>query len=253
MFFFLSKLLDVALDPLWWALVAIAVGLVLVRRRPRGAAVSIVVGLGALISFSSPPLVNRLWSSLEAAAPNTYRPSLTYDAVVRLGGVVDTSGSTRAEVAYGNNVERLTAVFDLLRTGKARAAILSGGPLSTGLPTEAAFLQSQLLAWGIEPERLLLDPVSKNTRENAVETAKLVHEHQFASVLVVTSAFHMERAAGCFRAIGLAVDTLPVDYRMRDPRRDTALLPRAEYLSESTRAIRELVGRQVYRLLGYSK
>ena len=143
-------------------------------------------------------------------------------------------------------------VFDLLRAGKANVVILSGGPLNDALPTEAAFLKGQLLAWGIGEERIVIEPLSKNTHENAVQSAKLVHEHQFASVLMVTSAFHMKRAAGCFRAAGLHVDTLPVDYRMRDPKRDPAVLPRAEYLAESTRAIRELVGRVVYRVLGYA-
>ena len=252
MFFFLSKLLDVALDPLWWALLAIAVGLALLRRRPRVAVASLVLGPLVLILGALPVAVDRLWASLEADAPNSYRPEVTYDAVVLLGGVVDTLGSTRDQVAYGNNVDRLTVVFDLLRGGKANVVILSGGPLSEGLPTEAAYLKQQLLAWGIGEERIVIDPLSKNTRENAVQSAKLAHEHQFASVLLVTSAFHMKRAAGCFRAAGLRVDTLPVDYRMRDPGRESAVLPRAEYLAESTRAIRELVGRAVYRVLGYA-
>ena len=251
-FFFLSKLLDVALDPLWWALVAIAVGLALHRRRPRASLASVVLALLVLISASLPVVSDQLWASLETDAPNSYRPEVTYDAVVLLGGVVDTSGSTRTEVAYGNNVERLTVVFDLLRAGKAKVVLLSGGPLGDGLPTEAAFLKAQLISWGIVEERIVLDPLSKNTRENAVQSAKLSHEHQFASVLLVTSAFHMKRAAGCFKAAGLSVDTLPVDYRMRDPGRDPTVLPRAEYLAESTRAIRELVGRVVYRVLGYS-
>jgi uncharacterized SAM-binding protein YcdF (DUF218 family) len=72
-------------------------------------------------------------------------------------------------------------------------------------------------------------------------------------VLVVTSAFHVPRAAGCFRAAGVEADFLPVDYRIRDPGEDQHWLPRAEYLTQTSRALRELLGRLVYRVLGYTK
>lgn len=253
MFFILSKLLDVALDPLFWAVLGIMLGALFAARKPRFARASVAFALVVLLIFSLSPVVDRLWGALEGSAPNTYRESVTYDVVVLLGGVVDTSGSTATEVAYGNNVERLLTVFDLLRGGKAKQVIISGGPLHEGLPTEALFLKNQLLAWGIEAERIELDVHSKNTHENALQTAALLTNRPGASVLVVTSAFHMQRAAGCFDAVGLKVDTLPVDYRMRRPGTDASLLPRSEYLAESSRALRELSGRLVYRVLGYSK
>jgi len=72
-------------------------------------------------------------------------------------------------------------------------------------------------------------------------------------VLLVTSAFHVPRSVGCFRAVGLQADVFPVDYRMRDASTDPHVLPRGEYLAQSARALREWLGRVVYRLLGYSK
>ena len=131
--------------------------------------------------------------------------------------------------------------------------IVSGGPLLPDLPTEAVLLQRQLISWGISADRIVLEAHSKNTRENAVETASVAAAHHFSSLLVVTSAFHMQRAQGCFVAAGLPVDVLPVDYRIRRLERESGWLPRAELLADSTRALRELSGRLVYRVLGYSK
>ncbi len=69
----------------------------------------------------------------------------------------------------------------------------------------------------------------------------------------MTSAFHMPRSVGCFRAAGIEVDVLPVDYRLRDPSLETRVMPRGEYLGQTTRALREWLGRLVYRVLGYTK
>ena len=75
----------------------------------------------------------------------------------------------------------------------------------------------------------------------------------FHTVLIVTSAFHMPRAHGCFRAVGLEVDTLPVDFRSFAAPYRGEWIPRAKHLEESTEAIREWFGRFIYRVRGYSK
>jgi uncharacterized SAM-binding protein YcdF (DUF218 family) len=72
-------------------------------------------------------------------------------------------------------------------------------------------------------------------------------------VLVVTSAFHMPRAYGCFRAVGLDVDTLPVDFRSYKGPYSSELVPRAEHLAHSTTALREWFGRVIYRVRGFSR
>jgi uncharacterized SAM-binding protein YcdF (DUF218 family) len=260
MFFFLSKTLDLALAPLSWAFLLLIAALILGLRAPerrRRALIVAGLGLGVLVVFSSGSVANRLWWALESSAEETFDPSTPYDVVVLLGGVVERGYvAPGARPSYGDNVERLLVTFDLLRTGQAKAAIISGTILNKAEhpDTEPHVLARQLTQWGIEPERVIIEDRALNTRDNAVEAARLIASRGDKRVLVVTSAFHMPRAMGCFRAVGLKVDSLPVDRRGTNPAElGESILPRAEALELSTRALREFAGRAVYRFQGYSR
>ena len=126
-----------------------------------------------------------------------------------------------------------------------------------GFGREAHVLRQQLIDWGIAPERVAMEDQSRNTRENAVESARVARERGWKSILVVTSAFHMERALGCFKAVGLEVDALPVDQRGYDPARFSgswqSWLPRVGNLAQSAHALHEMAGRLIYRVRGYTQ
>lgn len=256
MFFVLSKTLDHAFSPLSWAIVLVAVSVAIARRRPVAARRCGAAALAVLALFSIEPVSNRLVRALEVRAPRTARDDVTYDVVVLLAGFVEERPTAERGVpAYTDAVERLTVTFDLLRTGRARHAILTGGPPDRAAKVvESRVLADQLVAWGIARDRLVVDPTALNTRDNAVESARIARERGFERVLVVTSAFHMARSAACFRAVGLAVDTLPVDYRSFDPATHAhEASPRATYLLDSTMALREIAGNAVYRIVGYAR
>jgi uncharacterized SAM-binding protein YcdF (DUF218 family) len=200
------------------------------------------------------PVANMLLRSLERSAVRTMDPEVTYDAVVVLGGLVDervneSSGTTN----YGDGVERILAAYDVLRNGHARSALLSGGRLQFERRTEAEALERQLEDWGIARDRLVVEGQSRNTHENAADTARITSERGWTRLLLITSASHVKRAAGCFRAAGLTFDVLPVDFRTYDARRFSgSWLPHADELAMSTMAIREYLGRTVYSIYGYS-
>jgi uncharacterized SAM-binding protein YcdF (DUF218 family) len=259
-FFLLSKLLDVVFSPLAWAFVLVAVGVPWrsdARPWSRWRRACVVVGLVELYVFALEPTALTLARALEASAPQTMRPGATYDAVVLLGGMVDEwTTADRRVPAYNENVERLLSTFDLLRTGRARVVVISGGAQdpALGRAAEAYVLADQLAAWGIDAQRLVVEAGSRNTRENAVNTAQIVRARGFHRVLLVTSAAHMVRAQGCFNAVGLAVDTLPVDWSTpRTGRPPFTPLPRATALASSTEALREFAGRLVYRVRGFTR
>src|SRR6266508_4064278 len=131
------------------------------------------------------------------------------------------------------------------------AAVLlafSSGHVATRLER----LAGKLVQWGIPPAQVVVEASSRNTRENAIESSRIAAARGWRTLLVVTSAAHAPRALGCFRAVGLEPDLLPVDFRAGDGRGE-GWLPRAAVLSRSTDALRELAGRLVYRMVGYAR
>lgn len=257
MFFFLSKLLDVLLSPYVWGLLLLAAAVPWRardarswrRRRIFGAA-----GFVVLLLASYEPVSNRLVWNLEHGSTSTYREDVTYDAVILLGGVVDEEASAKSgQPSYNDNVERLVMTHRLLRDGKARVAIVSGGTIDPKLAAfgEAVMLGRQLEDWGISKERIIVEDRARNTRENALYSKEIARARGFERVLVLTSAFHMLRAAECFAAVDMKVDTLAVDWRGHEHAHDW--LPRARYLSMTEGIVRERIGRLVYRMQGFAK
>ncbi|PTL75345.1 YdcF family protein [Vitiosangium sp. GDMCC 1.1324] len=256
MFVFLSKLLDLLLAPLSWGLLLGGAGLLLRRRRARLAAWLQGLGLAVLYVFSTEPVANGLQCWVEAGAVSTYRPDVVYDAVIVLGGAVDADATERSGLPeFTHPVERILRGFELLRDGHARQVLLSAGTLDTrpGALVEADVLARQLRLWGIEPERIVTEGRSRNTRENAVESERIIREKGWKRLVLVTSAAHMPRALGTFEAVGLKPDTLVVDVRAHDWHvRGAWWQPRASNLAAGTDVLRELVGRLVYRLWGWA-
>jgi uncharacterized SAM-binding protein YcdF (DUF218 family) len=132
--------------------------------------------------------------------------------------------------------------------------LLSGGNIDAqpGDVPEADRLAARLVAWGVPPAQVVAEGTSRNTRENAIESSRIAAARGWHTLLVVTSAVHMPRALGCFRAVGLEPDALPVDRRAGDGK-GQGWLPRAVALARSTDALRELSGRAVYRIAGYTR
>jgi uncharacterized SAM-binding protein YcdF (DUF218 family) len=258
-FFFLSKVLDLFLAPLTWSLGLFLLGLAVFawkRERRRVIAGLWVAGLLNLYVFSLHGVSNTLRRVVEDET-STVRAGVTYDAVVLLGGVVSVyAAQPEGRRSFNDNSERLLATFDVLRTGQAKVAVITGGhpDPNRAEAKEAPTQRDQLVDWGIDPARVIVEPRARNTYENAVETKKLAQANGWKDVLMVTSASHMGRARGSFRAVDQPVDTLVVDRRAAAPGTyPVSLLPRATALDESSDALRELFGRVVYRLRGYSK
>ena len=255
MFLALSKVLDWLVAPLTWTLLLFVAALV-VRRRPVARGVLAGLGVAVLVLFSSDAVADRVQRFAERGARSTFRPDVVvYDAVVVLGGMVDAAASRASgNTELTEEADRIVRAFELVRVGRARNVILSAGLLAPrpGDVPEADRLAARLAQWGVPAAQIVVDAKSRNTRENAIEVGRIAAARGWRTLLVVTSAAHAPRALGCVRAVGLAPDVLPVDFRAGDGA-GRALLPRAGTLAKSTEVLRELVGRLVYRVAGYSR
>ena len=102
---------------------------------------------------------------------------------------------------------------------------------------------------------IIVEGNSRNTHENAINTAAIWHDREFHSGLLVTSATHMPRALASFRKAGLDVTPWPADSRGHSyPLVENVfdLLPDVDALAETTTAIKEWLGLAVYRLRGWA-
>ncbi len=99
---------------------------------------------------------------------------------------------------------------------------------------------------------MLFEDRARNTAENARYVMDMVRPKPGERWLVVTSAAHMPRSMGCFRAIGFEVTAYPVDYQHRDRRHAVAQPYRtvAEGLTDLDGAAREWIGLVAYRITG---
>lgn len=121
-------------------------------------------------------------------------------------------GGTERCGAAGRIVERVNGSSALRAIEALRVAELLGEPLiviTGGLETSVAgwspegeSLRQEIVRGGIPPERVVLDPVSKNTRAHAEAVTTLLHERGVARFVLVTSATHIRRATAAFRVEG---------------------------------------------------
>ncbi len=246
MFFLLSKTLDLAFAPLSWALVLLAWGLWLSRRRHKHAQRLLVAALLMVYLPATAAVSVSLWRAVERFDARQAPASAKYDAVILLGGFAWQQPS--GVVEYADGVDRLFRAWELLRDGRAARVIITANEAET--PAIAKALEEL----GVSRRRMLLDSESMNTRDNAVYTQALAKRYKLQSLVLVTSAFHMQRAVECFRALGIDPDVIATDHGASGyPGWFDLLAPRSEELRRSELALREFAGRLIYRARGYAR
>ncbi|WP_066838629.1 YdcF family protein [Rufibacter ruber] len=254
MFFVLSKTLQYLVMPLLWIVALLGFGLISKKQARNRKALWLAVA--ALLFFTNPFLINEVWLAWEPE-PVLMQEVPHYDAAVVLTGVTRGDKSPHDRTHYGEGSERILDAIQLYKMGKVRKIIISGGSgsLQEVVNTEAHDLQQTALYAGVPAQDILLEEQSRNTRENARFTKELVQQQpRLQRLLLLTSAFHMRRAAGCFAKAGLAVATFPVDFQTHDRSftPDDLLVPSAEALYKWEKIIHEWVGVITYKLLGYA-
>jgi len=136
--------------------------------------------------------------------------------IIVLGGVINPEVSIqRGEISLDKAAERLIAAVELSQRYPTLRVVLSGGNsdiLHPG-PSESEFAAKFLEPFGIQRDRIEIETSSRNTMENAVNTARLIMPKPGERWLLITSAYHMPRAIGLFRKAGIPIEAYPVDWQ----------------------------------------
>ncbi|MBS7540868.1 YdcF family protein [Ancylobacter lacus] len=257
MFFVVSKLFWSVFAPSTFLAVLVLAGLLLALRWRRAGLSLAGAGVAALLLFGLSPLWAALLLPLENRFPVFQDDGGRVDGVVVLGGGQNPDISAlRDQPAFSDTAERMMALAYLARRYPDARVVFSGG--SSALEAQAGFTEAatvrRTLPWlGVPVDRVLLEDRSRNTWENAVFTRDLVQPRPGERWLLVTSAYHMPRAVGCFRAAGFPVTAFPVDFRTTGTIGTSSVAGSlAEGLRQFEIGLREWIGLPVYYATGRS-
>ncbi len=255
MFFLASKLLWIIAAPtnLMAGVGVLGLLLVILGRSRRG--LRFIVGaVLALVLLGFLPAGTLMLRPLEDRFPQASLQDLQPDGIVVLGGAIDqVIGAARGQVTISDSATRITAGATLARRFPRARLVYTGGSnaLVSVIGGEAEDARRLWVALGIDPGRITIEDQSRNTDENARFVRDLLQPAPGQTWILVTSAYHMPRSMGLFRAAGFPVVPYPVDYRTTGTWRDA--LPNLQLSAGLARldfVTREWIGLVAYRLSG---
>jgi len=216
------------------------------KQQMKAAFRSLVLTLTLLYIFSIPAAQEALLTPLEKRYPAiNISETIDSDAIVVLGGTVAPPYPPRRQ-AEEPKASRLATAARLFLAKKSPLIIVSGGnalPFLTGQnQPESVNMKNYLTTFNIPPERILEENQSRNTEENARNTAQLLSHHNLKKIILVTSAYHMPRAGQWFNKFGVSFVAFPTDYQTGPPLKIHSFLPNSESLAGFTVAIKEYLG-----------
>jgi len=252
MFFILSKLLAFITAPAIW-LLGIMLWAVFTKnpqRRKKLARASLLF----FFIFSNGVLQNEVRRAFEPATKTPDDLQENYDIGIVLSGMVYFDRDHN-QAHFTETSDRIKQAMDLYALGKINRIMVSGGSgsLSQQDMKEADYMKNFLMNMGIPESRILIERESRNTFENAKNTAEILDAMPYGNLLLITSATHMPRAQACFKKAGLVFETYPANpvYSRDSYGLKTWLLPNPRVMGSWQSLFHEWVGLAAYRVKGY--
>lgn len=253
--FVLSKLTGLLTQPANIVLLVFLAGVGLLFTRYRQAGRTLLCVLAAvLVAVAVLPWSAWVVRPLENRFPMATALPERVDGIVVLGGAVDpVVTAARGQPSLNGAIERVTSMVALAeRYPDARLVFTGGsGAIATQDLKEAPVVKAFLEEIGFDAGRVIFEAQSRNTWENAELTKALVAPRPGETWVLVTSALHMPRAVGAFRAARWPVVPYPVDYSTTGAEQGLGF-SLGGGLSTLTAAWHEWLGLVYYRLRGWS-
>jgi uncharacterized SAM-binding protein YcdF (DUF218 family) len=105
------------------------------------------------------------------------------------------TGAGHADVIVvlgGESVDRTRKAIDLFHHGAASRVLVSGGG-------DASFIRDELVRGGVPADVIEIEDLSRNTKENAEFSSRVLKKEKVQRAIIVTSWFHSRRALNSFR------------------------------------------------------
>lgn len=229
---------SLALPPGGFILLGVA-GVVLWRRRSRLGRTLCSLAVFGLWLLSTPLIANAIGRATERYPPmDLAHPTPAQaqaQAVVILGG-----GFRNDAPEYGGDAPGYATTQRLIEG--ARVARVTGLPvLVSGSPREAAAMR-RFLEEDLRTPVRWTEAASRDTRENALFSARILGEAHLGRIVLVTSSLHMARSVAEFRSAGLEVAAAPAEMVTDDTPGFRAFLPSVDALGRAYVALYEWGG-----------
>jgi len=255
MFFVLSKILGYFIKPFNLILLFILFSFILKnnkwKRKLRW------IAFWIFLIFSNGIIFNECLMLWEKPAVLISELDDDYDLAVVLGGTTDVEREPKDRLFFHKGADRVTHALNLYHAGKVKKILFTGGnarlfedPLRDNSPIYDFYVMC-----GVAPEDILIENSSRNTRENALFVKDMLEKKESSrKVILITSAFHMRRAEGCFRKVGLEVSGFSTDFYSALPKDRfgfDGFIPSPSVLSDWNFLIKEWIGYIAYKISGY--
>jgi len=179
------------------------------------------------------------------------------DAIVVLsdGGKSSPPGNTN--IIEWSDPDRFDAGIELFKKGKAKKIFFTGGinPYNKTLPPEGDVHKQRAKKLGLNENNFTSTSNVNNTFQEAIKIKILLesgYNFEQKKIILVTSAFHMNRAKKVFEKQNFVVTPFPVDFKSKkNYYRESfyspyKFIPNSQSLNDSSLAIREIIGRIFY-------
>ncbi len=251
-FLICSKIAWFILQPAVLACIFAFVGIARMRRKQKLGLLYVSISIVILAIFSTGFLPRILVTTLEKRFATSQLPSHIDGIIVLAGGShVGPTGEVRLSVP-----ERLIQGIRIAQKHTEAKIIFAGRSAQQSSSLCEAKLMAQTAEKNnISAKRILTDCTSRNTHENAMEILRLLqnnpHKKDNSSWVLITSAFHMPRAIGSFRKLGMNPTPYSVSFSAESGKK-TDFLPSLENYKNAKKAFKEWLGLLGYFLAGYT-
>lgn len=258
MVYFLSKAFWLVAQPGNFLVLLAILGTLFLFTRWRRLGRGIILLLALLMTaIAVLPVGDWILRPLEDRFPLLTELPAHVDGIIVLGGAVSTLlTAERHQPVVNDQAERFIAFADLARRYPDAKLVYTGGGLSLddGRFREADAAREVLQWMGMDIGRVIFERQSRNTFENVADSKALVHPAPGETWILITSAFHMPRAVGLFRAQGWPVIPYPVDYQTGTGLHDTGVsIDFSGHLDLLSVGLKEWIGMLANGLMGHSE
>jgi uncharacterized SAM-binding protein YcdF (DUF218 family) len=207
---FASAVLSWVLSPFNWLVILLLIAWIVKKRSLKKTA--LILAAIIFIVFGNQWLFN--WYAKKwQPAPVAVNPALRYSCGIVAGGFA--SPDENANGYFNSSADRFIQAVKLYKLGEINHLLISGGNGKTNEKSfqEAAWVKGELLAFGVPDSVIFIEDKSNNTKDNALNSKIILDSlHLKPPYLLITSAFHMPRAALTFRKSGVPVAPFPCNY-----------------------------------------